>query len=122
MIKPICDRVAGIFSTMVLFETTAKSVQPSDSTSPKDVKDQPRKSCSLPFIDHHSLESMPALVPNLIETCPELLTELPGSLDARSSNPSQLKSPAASPVPRFELLNKPTSISSTLEFIPADEP
>ena len=104
MTKPFCDKEAVEFSRIILSATTAKSVQPSDSTSPREVKDHPRLSSSLPFNSHQVEVDTPVSEPNLIDTCPELFTPSPGSLEAISSNPSQLKSPIAIPVPSMESL------------------
>ena len=103
--------------------TTAKSVQPSDSTSPSEVSDHPRLSSSaLPFISHHASVEIPDEEPSLIEICPELLIASPGSLDAISSIPSQLKSPIANPVPNIESLNEPTKILSANTPGPSGDP
>ena len=122
MTRPFLIRDACAFSSINLSATTAKSSQPSDSTSPRDVKDQPRLSSSLPFISHHATSEIPEEEPNLIETCPELLIAIPGSLEAKSSNPSQLKSPIAIPVPRLESLKEPTRILSARALTPLGEP
>ena len=60
--------------------------------------------------------------PNLIEMWPELFIAMPGSLEAISSNPSQLKSPIAKPVPNIESLNEPTKILSANAPGPPGEP
>ena len=64
----------------------------------------------------------PEADPNLIEMWPELLIAMPGSLEAISSNPSQLKSPTANPVPNIESLNEPTKILSANAPGPPGEP
>ena len=122
MTRPFLIRDACALSSINLSATTAKSSQPSDSTSPRDVRDQPRLSSSLPFISHHVTSEIPEDEPNLIETCPELLIAIPGSLEAKSSNPSQLKSPIAIPVPRLESLKEPTRILSARALTPLGEP
>ena len=122
MTKPFLTKEDCALSSISLSATTAKSSQPSDSTSPSDVRDHPRLSSSLPFISHHAASEIPKDEPNLIETCPELLIAIPGSLEAMSSNPSQLKSPIAIPVPRFESLNEPTRILSANAPTPLAEP
>ena len=120
--RPFLIKDACALSSISLSATTAKSSQPSDSTSPSEVRDQPRLSSSLPFISHHAASEIPEDEPNLTETCPELLIAIPGSLEAISSNPSQLKSPIAIPVPRFESLNEPTNILSAKAPTPLAEP
>ena len=121
--KPFSERVGvNVFSRIILSATTAKSVHPSDSTSPRDVNDHPRLSSSLPFISHQVEVEIPEAEPNLIEICPELFTPRPGSLEAMSSKPSQLKSPIAIPNPSMESLYEPTRILSANAPGPSGKP
>ena len=109
-------------SSISLFATTAKSSQPSDSTSPILVISHPKLSSSLPFISHQLVSEIPSKVPSLTKTWPELLIEFPGSLAAKSSIPSQLKSPTARAVPSIDSLLCPTRILSAKSPGPLVEP